>query len=101
MQFRLGKELLTMLPEDLYAGVGQRALITAVTISLPLLGSTLIVGILISIFQAVTSIQEMTLTFIPKILVVAAILYFLGPWMGQILAIFSEELLGNLPAYIG
>ena len=90
-----------MLPEDLYAGVGQRALITAVIVSLPLLGSTLIVGILISIFQAVTSIQEMTLTFIPKILVVAAILYFLGPWMGQILLTFSEELLGNLPAFIG
>jgi flagellar biosynthetic protein FliQ len=90
-----------MLPEDLYAGVGQRALITAVIVSLPLLGSTLIVGILISIFQAVTSIQEMTLTFIPKILVVAAILYFLGPWMGQILMTFSEELLGNLPAFIG
>ena len=90
-----------MLPEDLYAGVGQRALITAVIVSLPLLGSTLIVGILISIFQAVTSIQEMTLTFIPKILVVAAILYFLGPWMGQILLTFSAELLGNLPAFIG
>jgi flagellar biosynthetic protein FliQ len=90
-----------MLPEDLYTGVGQRALITAVIVSMPLLGATLIVGIVISIFQAVTSIQEMTLTFIPKILVVAAILYFLGPWMGQILLTFSEELLGNLPAFIG
>jgi flagellar biosynthetic protein FliQ len=90
-----------MLPEDIYAGIGQRALITAVTVSLPLLGATLLVGILISIFQAVTSIQEMTLTFIPKILVVAAVLYFLGPWMGQILMAFSEQLLGNLPAFIG
>jgi flagellar biosynthesis protein FliQ len=88
-------------PEEIFAGVGQRALITAVTVSMPLLGSTLIVGILISIFQAVTSIQEMTLTFIPKILVVAAILYFLGPWMGHILVQFSAEILGNLPAYIG
>jgi flagellar biosynthetic protein FliQ len=90
-----------MLPEDIYAGVGQRALVTAVTVSLPLLGSTLLVGILISIFQAVTSIQEMTITFIPKILVVAAVLYFFGPWMGQILASFSVQLLGNLPALIG
>jgi len=90
-----------MLPEDIYASVGQRALITAVIVSLPLLGATLVVGILISIFQAVTSIQEMTLTFIPKILVVAAVLYFLGPWMGQILMTFSEQLLGNLPAFIG
>ncbi len=90
-----------MLPEDIYASVGQQALITAVLMSVPLLGATLIVGILISIFQAVTSIQEMTLTFIPKILVVAAVLYFIGPWMGQMLVTFSEELLGNLPAYIG
>ena len=90
-----------MLPEDIFAAVGQKALVTAMIVSLPLLGATLIVGILISIFQAVTSIQEMTLTFIPKILVVAAILYFLGPWMGQILLTFSAELLGNLPAFIG
>ena len=90
-----------MLPEDIYASIGQRALITAVTVALPLLGATLLVGILISIFQAVTSIQEMTLTFIPKILVVAAVLYFLGPWMGQVLIAFSEQLLGNLPAFIG
>jgi flagellar biosynthetic protein FliQ len=90
-----------MMPEDLYANIGQRALITAMTISIPLLGATLVVGILISIFQAVTSIQEMTLTFIPKIIVVAAILYFMGPWMGQVLMAFTEQLFGNLPAYIG
>ena len=90
-----------MLPEDIFAAVGQKALVTAMIVSLPLLGATLIVGILISIFQAVTSIQEMTLTFIPKIVVVAAILYFMGPWMGQILISFSTELLGNLPAFIG
>lgn len=89
------------MPEDLYSGIGQRALITAVTVSLPLLGATLIVGILISIFQAVTSIQEMTLTFIPKILVVAAVLYFLGPWMGRVLLVFSQELFANLPSFIG
>lgn len=90
-----------MLPEDIYANLGQRALLTAVTVALPLLGSTLLVGILISIFQAVTSIQEMTLTFIPKILVVATVLYFVGPWMGQVLCAFSEQLFGNLPAFIG
>ena len=89
------------MPEDIFAAVGQRAPVTAVAVALPLLGATLLVGILISIFQAVTSIQEMTLTFIPKILVVAAVLYFLGPWMGQMLVIFAEEILGNLPAYIG
>jgi len=89
-----------MLPEDVMAEAGQKALIMAITISTPLLGATLLVGILISIFQAVTSIQEMTLTFIPKILVVAAVLYFFGPWMGQQLIAFSEEILGNLPAFI-
>ncbi len=89
------------MPEDIYAGIGQRALVTGVSVALPLLGATLAVGIIISIFQAVTSIQEMTLTFIPKILVVAAVLYFFGPWMGQTLVVFAEEILGNLPAYIG
>ena len=90
-----------LLPEDIFPDIGQRALITAMTVSIPLLGATLVIGILISIFQAVTSIQEMTLTFIPKIVVVAAILYFLGPWMGQVLMAFSEQVLGNLPAFIG
>jgi len=90
-----------VLPEEVYASVGQQALVTALVVSLPLLGATLVVGILISIFQAVTSIQEMTLTFVPKILVVAAVLYFLGSWMGQVLASFSSQLFSNLPMLIG
>lgn len=89
------------MPTDQFAHIGQQALVTAITVSVPLLASTLLVGIIISIFQAVTSIQEMTLTFIPKILVVAAVLYFLGPWMGQVLVAFSGELFGNLHNYIG
>ena len=85
----------------MYTYVGQQSLVTAVIVALPLLASTLLVGILISIFQAVTSIQEMTLTFIPKILVVAAVLYFFGAWMGQVITTFTAQIFGNLPMYIG
>jgi len=73
----------------------------ALKVALPLLGAGLLVGLVVSIFQAVTQIQEQTLTFIPKILASVAILVILGPWMlGQVIT-YATELWSSIPSLIG
>ena len=72
----------------------------AVLIAAPLLGLTLAVGLLVSIFQAVTQVQEMSLTFVPKLLVAVLTLVVFGPWMLRKLLVFASNLIGNIPAYI-
>lgn len=73
------------------------ALMLALKIGMPLLLAGLLVGLLISIFQAVTQIQEMTLSFIPKILAVALVLIVGGPWMlGQIVG-YTSDLYHSIP----
>lgn len=72
----------------------------AVLISAPLLGLTLVVGLLISLLQAVTQVQEMSLSFVPKLLSAVAVLVMFGPWMLKKLLLFSSTLIGNIPAYI-
>lgn len=70
----------------------QTALILALTVSAPLLGTALAVGLVISLFQAMTSIQEMTLSSIPKMVAVAAVLMLLAPWMLQMMTDFTVEI---------
>ena len=77
--------------------ISKQALITAAYILVPLLGSGLIVGVLISLFQTVTQIQEMTLTFVPKIAVVGLVLLALTPWFLQILMQFTREVFNQIP----
>jgi flagellar biosynthetic protein FliQ len=77
----------------------QRALTLMAILGGPVLLISLGVGILVSIFQAVTSINEATLTFIPKILAVVAVLGFAGPWMVQSIIDFMTQLLVDLPRY--
>ena len=72
---------------------------TAILITGPILGLTMLVGLIISIFQVVTQIQEMSLTFIPKIITVAVVLVVFGPWMLRTLIQFATTLIGNIPAY--
>ena len=72
----------------------------ALMISAPMLITGLIAGLFIAIFQAVTQIQEMTLTFIPKIVGVAVALIIFCPWMINILKDFGTKLLVNIPFYI-
>lgn len=73
---------------------------TTLLLSAPMLGFGLVTGLVVSIFQAVTSIQELTLTFIPKILAVflAMILFF--PWLLQTIINFTSNILINFPEYI-
>ncbi|CAO1664418.1 MULTISPECIES: flagellar biosynthesis protein FliQ [Salinicola] len=69
-------------------------------IAAPLLLTALLVGLLVSLFQAATQINEMTLTFIPKILGVFAMLILSGAWMIQLLVNFTRELLQNIPQMV-
>ena len=75
----------------------QEALQTAVLVALPLLGVALAVGLLFSIFQAITSVQEMTLSYIPKMLAVAAVLLLLAPWMMEMLTDFAVSVMDYIP----
>ena len=72
---------------------------TAIMISAPVLGLSMLVGLTISIFQVVTQIQEMSLTFVPKILAVAFALIVFGSWMMGVLLNFATRLISNIPMY--
>jgi flagellar biosynthetic protein FliQ len=77
------------------------ALQLALRVALPLLGVGLLVGLAVSIFQAVTQIQEQTLAFIPKILALAGVLIVGGPWMLNQLLSYTTELWTRIPSLVG
>ena len=77
--------------------IGRNAITTMLLVAAPMLVSGLIIGLIISLFQAVTQIQEMTLTFIPKIVIVAVSLLIFLPWMTNILLDFTRGLFGLVP----
>ena len=81
--------------------VGRDALWMTVLLAGPLLGAALAVGLLIGILQAATQIQEMTLSFIPKLLALVVALFIAGPWMIQVLVTFSKRLITGIPGLIG
>ncbi len=78
----------------------QRAIILTILVAMPMLGLGLIVGLAVSVFQATTSIQEMTLTFVPKILAVFLGMLYFAPWILDKIVTFSESVFMNIPAYI-
>ena len=88
-----------MTPEFI-AGFFFEAIKTAIALSAPMLLAGLAVGLLVSVFQAATSINEMTLTFIPKMLAVAVALIFFFPWMMQTMIVFTTNLFENLMIYV-
>lgn len=75
------------------------ALVVIMQVSAPMLIAGLVVGIIVSIFQAVTSIQEQTLTFVPKIVAMFCTMLFLGSWMLTVLIEFTTNLLTNFGQY--
>ena len=83
--------------EQFAIDVAQRAFITALQIGGPLLAASLVVGMVVSVFQAVTQINEQTLSFVPKILVVAGGLFVLGPWMATTLIGYLVGTFNSLP----
>ena len=86
---------------DLVIQLAQEALLVVLMVSAPMLGLGLAVGLMVSIFQATTSIQEQTLAFIPKIIAVFVAILIFGPWMLRIMVDFVGQILTNLPNYIG
>ncbi len=89
-----------MTPETIIS-LGQRALEMAVLVSAPLLLTALVVGVLISLFQAATQINEMTLSFVPKLLALVLVLLLAGPWMLELLIDFTRNLMKDIPNLIG
>ncbi len=78
--------------------VFREALYTALLVSAPLLLVSLVVGLLISIFQAATSIQEMSLTFVPKLVVISIVAVLTLPWMIDVVVSFTTGLFNHIPA---
>ncbi len=85
---------------EFVADLASRALWITILVSGPVLGLGLLVGVAVSIFQAVTQIQEMTLTFIPKILAIFVAFLVFGKWMILMLLNFTSNLWINLPNYV-
>ena len=89
-----------MTPEQVVT-VGRQALEMTLMLSAPLLLTALAVGLIVGIFQAATSINEMTLSFIPKLLAMAAVLALTGPWMLRSLVEYSRALIESIPGLVG
>ncbi|MCE5271627.1 flagellar biosynthesis protein FliQ [bacterium] len=86
--------------EQFVIHLGREVFMTSVLVAAPMLLAGLVIGVAISIVQTATSIQEQTLTFIPKILAVAAALILFFPWMMNTLLTFTADLITNIPNYI-
>ncbi len=80
--------------------IGQKALILTFTLCAPVLALGLVVGVMVSIFQAATQIHEMTLTFIPKMIAIMAALIVCGPWMLNQMVTFTSNLFSSIPTLI-
>lgn len=86
--------------EEVFLSVMERSIWVTAQVLAPLLLISSTVGVLVGLFQTVTQINEMTLTFIPKIVVVALVLLILGPWMLHVLMDYASELILNIPDLI-
>ncbi|HHT62343.1 MAG: flagellar biosynthesis protein FliQ [Bacillota bacterium] len=79
--------------------LAKEAIGTGLLVGGPILGVSLLVGLIISVFQAMTQIQEQTLTFIPKIFAIALVLILLGPWLLEIMTNYTINLFTELPNF--
>ena len=89
-----------MTPESVVT-IGQQAVELTLLVSAPLLLSALAVGLVVSVFQAATQINEMTLSFIPKLLVMFLVLVVAGPWMLNLLMDYTRRLFASIPGVVG
>ncbi len=83
--------------ENTVMGIAHEALYTVLLVSAPILGVSLVVGLLISILQATTQLQEMTLVFVPKLVAVFIVIIVFGPWMLNIMTSFTHDLYASIP----
>ena len=77
--------------------IGRQALLMVILISAPMLGLGLLVGLTVGVLQAATSVNEMTLTFVPKLIAVGIGIAFFGPWMINTLIEFAKSMFGKIP----
>ncbi len=89
-----------MTPETVL-NIGRQALEVTAMLAGPLLIASLIVGLIIAMFQAATQINEMTLTFIPKLITIGMVLMIAGPWLLQTMMTFTVRLIKSIPQLIG
>ena len=87
--------------QDTVVNLATQAMVLSLKIAGPILVLGLIIGLLVSIFQAVTSIQEQSLSFIPKVVGVAVLIVVLGPWMLDQLVGYAQNLYMSIPSLIG
>ncbi len=87
--------------ETLVLDIGRQAIQVALMIAMPMLGVSLVIGLMISLFQVATSLQDVTLTFVPKIIAVGLTLIFAGTWMLTMLIQFAQQLFQGIPEFIG
>ncbi|HQX48097.1 MAG TPA: flagellar biosynthesis protein FliQ [Steroidobacteraceae bacterium] len=88
-----------MSPEEVLA-VGRHALEVTLLLAAPLLLTALVVGLLVGVFQAATQVNEMTLSFIPKLIAMAAALMLAGPWMLKLIVAYTRELFESIPGLL-
>jgi flagellar biosynthetic protein FliQ len=85
--------------QELIIGLGQQAVLMMVMLAGPLLAVSLVVGLIVSIFQAVTQVNEMTLTFVPKVIAIFGVLIVLGPWMLQMLLSYTANTFAQMATF--
>lgn len=90
-----------MMTTQTVLNLGQRSIEIMLLVSAPLLLTALVVGLIVSILQAATQINEMTLSFIPKMLAIFLAMLLLGPWMLGTLIDYTKDLFQNIPFIIG
>lgn len=86
--------------EELILKLGQDAIRTTALIAAPMLIAALVIGLIISVFQAVTQINEATLTFIPKMIVIFVVILVAGPWMLDVMTHYTTELYENIASFV-
>ena len=86
--------------EDLVLKLGHETMKVTAMVAAPLLVSTLVIGLIVSVIQAITQINEATLTFIPKMIVVGIVILIAGPWMLDMLTHFTAGLFENITMYV-
>lgn len=87
------------MPDDVFMEALRKMLYLSTILSLPILGTALIVGLVIGLLQAITSIQEQTLSFVPKLLAIVAAFVVFGPWMMRLLVQYTGEIILGLPKF--
>lgn len=85
--------------DDVFMEALRKMLYLSTLLSLPVLGAALIVGLVIGLLQAITSIQEQTLSFVPKLLAIVVTFVVFGPWMLRLLNQYTAEIFAGLPMY--